>query len=267
MEKDRIALLDTDFISKAFRSCTETEHLIDRVLLFPGYRFYCHRQILEELERHFTGPKEWLNLKIQEKMVICYTDEEILDELQNVYGLSCYLFYMQFLKDACDAYGKDYFLTHYEELSAFNSIGIEKSEFLKALEKGDQSIGEHHDLGEIKTAVLFQMLSNFYGEQVYVFCSDDRRARNGMTQFSGISCLSILTVFWWLCKKCDLPRESVQPFYDSYVASLADTQTCFYVVEKSPIGRFIRVPCSQVLNDLYSDKFQTLRNGMLKYIV
>lgn len=267
MKKDKIALLDTDFISKAFSSCTSTEHLIDHVLSFPGYRFCCHQQILNELEKHYPGPKEWLREKIHNGIILCYTDETLLEELERTYGPSCCFFYMQFLKDACEAYGKDYFSTHYAELSAYNDTHFEKSIFLNALAQGDQSIGDDHDLGEIKTAVLLQILSNLYGLNIYIFCSDDRRARNGMVQFGDIYCLSILTAFWWLYKNCAFPHERAQPFYDSYVASLKESQSHFRVIEKDPTNRFIKVPCSQILDDVYHDKFEILRNGMLKYIV
>lgn len=266
MEKERIALLDTDFVSKAFRSCAGNEHLIDCILSRSSYKFYCHQQIVEELGRHFPGPVEWLHEKIENGNITCYTDEELLNELQRVYGDSCFLFYMNFLSNACTAYGKDYYSTHYKDLGTLTPAQIEKSEFLIALEKGDRSIGEDNDLGEIKTAVLLQVLSNLLGEQIYVFCSDDRNARNGITQFPGISCLSILSIFWWLKKECDFPKEKAKEYFDSYIASLAKSQTSFKIVQSGPIGRFDKIPFAQVFDEIYDDRFMLLQNGMLKYI-
>lgn len=41
----KIALLDTDFISKTHIVRTGADdHLIDRILELPGYEFYCHEQ-------------------------------------------------------------------------------------------------------------------------------------------------------------------------------------------------------------------------------
>lgn len=266
MEKERIALLDTDFISKAFRSCAEEEHLIDRVLSLPDYKFFCHQQIVTELDRHFSDTGKWLRRETEDGSVTCYTDEDLLDELKKVYGDSCFLFYMGFLNRACAAYSKDYYSTHYKELSALDSARFDKKEFLVALEKGDQSVGKDNDLGEIKTAVLLQVLSNLRGEQIYIFCSDDRNARNGITQFPDISCLSILSIFWWLKKECDLPKEKAQEYYNSYVGTLAESQTSFAVVESGSMNRFKKIPVAKVFEEIYDDKFLLLRNGMLKYV-
>jgi len=266
MKKERIALLDTDFISKAFQSCAGEEHLIDRVLSLPGYKFFCHQQIVTELGRHFSDAVKWLRGKIEDGNVMCYTDEDLLDKLQKVYGDSCFLFYMSFLNKACAAYSKDYYSTHYKDLSLLDSDPIDKKEFLVALEKGDQSIGEDNDLGEIKTAVLLQVLSNLLGEQIYIFCSDDRNARNGITQFSGISCMSILSIFWWLKNECDLPKEKAREYFDSYVLTLAGSQTTFKVIERGAMDRFEKIPVAKVFDEIYDDKFMLLRNGMLKYV-
>ena len=33
------------------------------------------------------------------------------------------------------------------------------------------------------------------GEQIYVFCSDDKNARNGATNFEDVRCVSLVSVF------------------------------------------------------------------------
>ena len=49
----KIALLDTDLISKAHIVQTDADnHLIDRILELSGYEFYCHEQTVMELGRH-----------------------------------------------------------------------------------------------------------------------------------------------------------------------------------------------------------------------
>lgn len=49
----RYALLDTDFISKTHSVQDDGgNHLIDRVMELPGYEFFCHVQIVTELNRY-----------------------------------------------------------------------------------------------------------------------------------------------------------------------------------------------------------------------
>ena len=109
MDTKKIALLDADFISKTHISQSATDHLIDKVLLLPGYDFYCHQQIANELNRHTPDPYQWLQDKIQRQEIHCYTDEMILDELAVYYGATCCNRYAQFLKDTCNAFGSDLF--------------------------------------------------------------------------------------------------------------------------------------------------------------
>lgn len=56
----RYALLDTDFISKTYSVQDDGgNHLIDRVMELPEYEFFCHAQIVTELNRY--------NLALREK--------------------------------------------------------------------------------------------------------------------------------------------------------------------------------------------------------
>ncbi len=45
---------------------------------------------------------------------------------------------------------------------------------MKELERLDIEVGKKNNLGEIKSFVLLQVLSVMLGEQIYVFCSDDK---------------------------------------------------------------------------------------------
>ena len=52
----RYALLDTDFISKTHSVQDDGgNHLIDRVIELPEYEFFCHAQIVTELNRYADG--------------------------------------------------------------------------------------------------------------------------------------------------------------------------------------------------------------------
>ena len=64
-EEFKYAILDTDFVSKANIIKANDRVLADEVLEFPGYKFYCHQKMKEELGDHGTRPsKAWLDDRI-----------------------------------------------------------------------------------------------------------------------------------------------------------------------------------------------------------
>ncbi len=106
----KYALLDTDFISKAHSVQDESDnHLIDRVVELPEYEFFCHAQIVTELNRYNADTPIWLSEKIGAQKIKSYTDQEILESLSLVRGPLACATYTQMLKLACDAFSKDYF--------------------------------------------------------------------------------------------------------------------------------------------------------------
>lgn len=65
IEVKRYALLDTDFISKTyFVQDDGGNHLIDRIMELPEYEFFCHAQIVTELNRYNADAPIWLSEKI-----------------------------------------------------------------------------------------------------------------------------------------------------------------------------------------------------------
>ena len=113
----RYALLDTDFISKTHSVQDDGgNHLIDRVMELPGYEFFCHAQIVTELNRYNADAPIWLSEKIGAQKIKSYTDQEILESLSLVRGPLACATYTQMLKLACDAFSKDYFSEHYRAL-------------------------------------------------------------------------------------------------------------------------------------------------------
>lgn len=266
MEKKKIALLDTDFIFKTHISQSPTDHLIDKVLLLPGYDFYCHGQIVIELGRHTADALQWLENKIQNHAIRCFTDEMILDELEKIYGASCCNWYAQFLKEACDAFGSDHFAEYYGSLQGLDYAKISKTDFLTELAAADNNVGLHNSLGEIKTYVLLQALNILNGEQIYMFCSDDQKARVGITQFSNVRCISVLSAFLKLKNEIGLTKELAEPYRNSWLNYCAEhKQAAFRVLDATTTRRFCRVPCTQVLDEIYDDKFLVLGDGNLKY--
>lgn len=103
----RYALLDTDFISKTYSVQDDGgNHLIDRVMELPEYEFFCHAQIVTELNRYNADAPIWLSEKIRAQKIKSYTDQEILNTLALVRGPLACATYTQMLKLACDAFSK-----------------------------------------------------------------------------------------------------------------------------------------------------------------
>lgn len=267
MKIEKYALLDTDFISKTYFIHGDTEKcLVDLVVEMPGYCFFCHSQIIKELSRHNQQAIGWLQHKISEQKIQCYTDEEILNELVKIRGDFACSTYTLMLKDACDAFSKSYFKEHYQTLENFDVVTSTKQDYLETLQKADDEIGKHNSLGEIKSYVLLQLLSLLKGEQVYVFCSDDKAARNGAISFNNVRCISALSAFLRLKKEISWTFDAAEPYINSYVQFCGEhNQQTFRVMEASVVARMQRVPCKQALEEIFQDRFVELQNGFLKY--
>lgn len=269
MTNEKYALLDTDFISKMHLIRKDNENpMINRIMEMPGYQFYCHEQIHIELSRHnIAGAPEWLCKMKSNGTIICYDDEQILDELENVYGASASAMYMQLLKTACEAYRKGYFEEKFQCIRQLDYRNVTKADFLYNLEVDCDLIGEGQNLGELKTYVLLQVLFIMSGEQIYVFCSDDKNARNGIVSIGGVKCISVLSAFLRLHKEGGFEKEEAAPYVDAYLrlCSKANQRT-FKIQDSSKERRLCKVPCEKVLEEIFEGKLEELKTGNLKYI-
>ncbi len=266
--KEKYALLDTDFISKThIIRKDEQNKLIDRITEMPGYRFYCHEQIKTELLRHnIAGSPEWLEKKISSGLVHCFTDEEIIADLKEIYSNSALAMYSNMLKNGCEAYRSGYFKENFSRIQALNYMNVSKELFLKELSEDCNAIGIGNNLGELKSYVLLQMLNVKLGEQIYVFCSDDRNARNGIVNLGGARCISVLSSFMRLSIDGKMTKYEAQPYIESYLEENRQrNQTTFRVHDASKEMRYCRVACEQVIEDMYAGKFEVLQNGNLRY--
>lgn len=107
------------------------------------------------------------------------------------------------------------------------------------------------------------MLNLKFGEQIYVFCSDDKNARNGVVSIGGARCISVLSSFVRLKKEISFTKEEAMPYIDSYMNKcLGKDQIAFKVQDISKEKRMCRVPCTQV----FDGKIDELMTGNLKYI-
>lgn len=269
MRKKKYALLDTDFISKTHLIRKDENHkLIERIVQMPDYQFYCHEQIRTELLRHnIAGSPEWLTEQIANGRISCYDDGSILDELAGIYGDSAPAMYAQMLRTACEAYHIGYFTEQFAGIASLDYRTIDKDSFLKVLEQECGALGTDHNLGELKSYVLLQFLNLTLGQQIYVFCSDDRNARKGIISIGGARCISVLTSFLRLKKESGLEKEEAEPYIQSYLMFLQNSkQTTFRIQNGPKASQIVRIPCNQVLEELYSGKMEELKNGNLKYI-
>ncbi|MCM1221861.1 MAG: hypothetical protein NC548_46060 [Lachnospiraceae bacterium] len=268
MQKDKYALLDTDFISKTHIIQKDKDnHLIDRIMELPQYYFYCHSQIRAELARHnVSGSKEWLEKKILEGKIICYSDEKILNELGVIYGSHAPLAYVNLLRTACQAYRDGYFEEKFEQLQQLDYRNISHNDFIEELDKDCANIGTGQNLGEIKTYVLLRVIFLLFGEQIYVFCSDDRNARSAMISIGGVRCISVLSSFLRLKKECDFQQEDARDYIQSWLGFCTKSnQITFKVQENSNEKRLIKIPCERVMREIYAGKFEDMLNGNLRY--
>jgi len=121
----KLAILDTDFISKSHIIRTgEDDHLIDHVLKLPEYEFFCHKQTTIELGRHSSYAPTWLQTRIQSGAITEYTDERIIREMGYLYFKASLSQYTAMLKNACDAFDKNYFAGHFGELNKLDYLRI-----------------------------------------------------------------------------------------------------------------------------------------------
>ncbi len=113
----KYALLDTDFISKAYAVSDDAgNHLINAIMELPEYEFFCHAQILAELRRSDVDAPLWLEEKIEAHEIKCYTDHAVLKSLSSVYGTLAPALYTQMLKEACSVFSRSFFSEHYSLL-------------------------------------------------------------------------------------------------------------------------------------------------------
>lgn len=150
-------------------------------------------------------------------------------------------------------------------LCKVNGIHLEPMEMiLTAKAAENQYVGV--EKVEYKAFVLLQVLSVMLGEQIYVFCSDDKNARNGATNFEDVRCISLVSVFSRLKEESNWTLADAEPYIESLIAFYQDHhQTTFRVMEASEVRRLQRIPCRQVLQEIFDGKFIELKNGMLRY--
>ena len=79
-------------------------------------------------------------------------------------------------------------------------------------------------------------------------------------------CISLVSVFSRLKEESNWTLADAEPYIESLIAFYQDHhQTTFRVMETSEVRRLQRIPCKQVLQEIFDGKFIELKNGMLRY--
>lgn len=88
----------------------------------------------------------------------------------------------------------------------------------------------------------------------------------GATNFEDVRCISLVSVFSRLKEESNWTLVDAEPYIESLIAFYQDHhQTTFRVMEASEVRRLQRIPCRQVLQEIFDGKFVELKNGMLRY--
>lgn len=195
----KYALLDTDFLYKSHLARNAKNHtLTDFVIEFAEYEFFCHEMIKKELSSHELNPdpNPWLEDKVKAGKVKLYTDREIVGELGKLYGEEATNVYLELLETSCDTFKADFYKQYYGSLNEMENLNDVEA-FLVALKECDDNVPHKMGLGEKKTYVLIQMMEIMYDNRVYIFCSDDFKARQSIASLeTPVHCISILGVFY-----------------------------------------------------------------------
>ena len=267
MIKTKKALLDTDFLFKTQLAQNENhEALAELIINFEGYEFFCHEKILSELSYHgfMPDPIPWLKNKIEKGIVKCYSDEDIINEIKDEYGVGATMYYLDMLRISCDSFEPDFFSTAYQPLIELPDC-VDERAFLNVLETCDRAIENGSSMGEKKSFVLAQLLQLKYPGQVVVFCSDDSKARQSVTYIDGsIRCLSILATFQKL-KAGGLEKSVARQYFDSLCSFYALHNQKSMKVWKHETPERISVEFKRLFDEIYAGKFEIRASGDLRY--
>ena len=267
-EEFKYAILDTDFVSKANIIKADNRVLADEVLEFPGYKFYCHQKMKEELGDHGTRPsKIWLDNRIKSGVIQLYTDERIINELRMETGDNCYAYYRSFLKDGCDMFNLSFYNEFFEDLDKWVENKSRSKDFLSVLRSCEAEIGHQRSYGEVKAYVLLRTIQFLHSGPVFIFCSDDQNARKGFANTALVPCISILSVFYKL-KSLGKTFEEAHRFYQSFTdwcLKRENPQTTVKVwAFKEGSYKRERVPIEGILDDIYAGAYEVRKDGDLQ---
>lgn len=261
----RCALLDTDFISKLYiTKASDSDRLIYRILSIEDFHFICHQQTSIELARHNQWAAKWLN---ETSSVDIYSDRELLQLMIGIFGATAYGTYVNMLRRSCDIFSQTFFDAYYTSLEQYvidlwGNYNLD--EFAALIEACDTIIGKDNNLGEIKLYTTAQILEHVGTEELYIFCSDDRKARHVLSNQASIDCVSALASFYLAKKYLSLEKDDAQIFFDSWMQFHKERkQECFQVYTASG-HQLEKVLGQDILDMLYDDELYLMKDGFFR---
>lgn len=264
-EITRCALLDTDFISKLYITKTDdSDRLIYRIISIADFHFICHQQTRIELARHNQWAAKWLE---ETSDVTIYTDRALVELMANTFGAAAYGSYVNMLHRSCDIFSQAFFDTYYTSLEKYVSDAwgnYDLDEFVALIDACDAAIGQDNNLGEIKLYTMAQILERSGTEELYIFCSDDRKARYALSGQADMDCVSALASFYLAKKYLNMKKEDAQLFFDSWMQfHKVRNQEKFQVYTASG-HQLEKLPGQEIFDMLYNDKLDLMKDGFFR---
>lgn len=261
----RCALLDTDFISKLYiTKASNSDRLIYRILSIDAFHFVCHQQTSIELARYNQWAAKWLN---ENSSVDIYSDRDLLQLMLGIFGATAYGSYVNMLRRSCDIFSSVYFDTYYTSLEDYVTDAwghYDLDEFAALIEACDSIIGQDNNLGEIKLYITAQILEYAGIEKLYVFCSDDRKARHVLSDQASIDCVSALASFYLAKNYLSMEKDNAQVFFDSWMQFHKERKQERFQVYTTSGHQLEKLLGQDILDMLYNDELYLMKDGFFR---
>lgn len=264
-ETKRYALLDTDFISKLYITKTgESDRLIFRILSISDFQFVCHQQTKIELARHNQWASKWLD---ENTDVTSYSDRDLMSMLLQSFGDAAYGLYVNMLRRSCDIFSQSFFDTYYADLDQYvlDSWGTyDLDQFVTKIDECDATIGIDNNLGEVKLYTLAQVLEMSGVDSLYMFCSDDRKARYALAGQANMDCVSALAAFYLAKKYLNMQKAEAQSFFNSWTAYHRGLNQERFRVYNARGNQLEKIPGQDIFDMLYNDELDLMKDGFFR---
>lgn len=262
MSNNMCAILDTDFISKMFITRKDDNNrLISLIVSIEDFDFVCHQQTCIELQRHNSDAANWLS---QESKVTVYSDLDLIKLMEEIYGKAAIIKYANMLENSCNIFSHDFYNTYYIDLDNYIASSMDtlnSGDFASLISLCDQSIGTGNNLGEIKLYTISQVLGDLGLAQLYVFCSDDKKARYSLDGQKNFECVSALGSFYLAKKYLLLSKDEAKLYYDSWMTfHQTHNQNSFAMYLKKD-NQLEKVDGYTIFEMLYNNELKLLKNG------
>lgn len=262
---NRCALLDTDFISKLYiTKASDSDRLIYRILSIRDFHFVCHQQTSIELARHNQWASKWLK---ETSSVDVYSDQDLMQLMIGIFGAAAYGFYVNMLRRSCDIFSQSFFNTYYTPLDKYVTDSWDNynlDDFVEMVETCDAAIGQDNNLGEIKLYTMAQILERSGTEELYIFCSDDRKARYAVSNQAGMDCVSALASFYLAKKYLNMAKDEAQPFFDSWMSFHKQHNQERFQVYTASGHQLEKLLGQDIFEMLYNDELYLMRDGFFR---